>query len=374
MIAESFDVVILGGGPAGAATALSLRQHNPALSLAIIESSSYEGLRIGETLPPIIEPLLRQLEIWESFLKEEHVAAYATCSTWGSDALIGNEFIYHPYNRGWHLDRRRFDAMLAREAERRGVVLYLNSALRNSERHDGEGWRLTVNSAGEQFSIEAAFVVDATGRRAAFASQQGVGKASLDQLLGVFMFFNSTSSSAMTNRDTLVEAFEEGWWYSALLPDASIVAACMTDADIVKKLGLKSSAGWFECLKRTRHTGARLKERAAQGEPTVHAAHTQRLEKVTGHRWLAAGDAATVYDPLSSQGIMKALRSGILASYAICDFFKGVETGLEKYEALITREFDEYLETRADYYGQERRWEAFPFWQRRHDSQVMRTS
>ncbi|MBV9209935.1 MAG: tryptophan 7-halogenase, partial [Acidobacteria bacterium] len=137
---ESFDVLILGGGPAGAAAALSLRQHNPSLSIAIIESSAYNTPRIGETLPPIIEPLLRQLEIWDSFLRAGHVAAYATCSTWGSDALLGNEFIFHPYNRGWHLDRRRFDAILARESERRGVALYLNSTLRASESLAGEGW------------------------------------------------------------------------------------------------------------------------------------------------------------------------------------------------------------------------------------------
>jgi flavin-dependent dehydrogenase len=91
---------------------------------------------------------------------------------------------------------------------------------------------------------------------------------------------------------------------------------------------------------------------------------------VTGERWIAVGDAATTYDPLSSQGIFKALQSGILASYAICDFFKGTPGGLEKYEALIKQEFDDYLATRADYYGQERRWQASPFWQRRHEPQL----
>ena len=145
----------------------------------------------------------------------------------------------------------------------------------------------------------------------------------------------------------------------------------MTDPDIVKKRGLKSAAGWFECVSRTRHTRARLKDAVPQDEPTVYAASSQRLERMTGARWLAAGDAATTFDPLSSQGIFKALQSGILASYAICDFFKGTPSGLEKYEALIRREFDEYLATRADYYGQERRWQASPFWQRRHQSEIV---
>ncbi len=363
-----FDVVILGGGPAGAATALSLNKHNPSLSLAIIESSAYNGLRIGETLSPIAQPLLQQLEVWDRFLKEEHVAAYGTCSTWGSDELVGNEFIYQTHNRGWHLDRRRFDAMLAREAARRGVTLHMNSALQDSREFGSDGWLLTIGSAGKKILMKAAFVVDATGRRAVFAGQRGVEKVLIDRLLGVFMFFSARDTEPMTDRDTLIEAWEEGWWYSALLPCAGIVAACMTDADVVKKRDLKSAAGWFECLSLTRHTGARLKDAVPQAEPTVYTASSQRLERVTGARWLAAGDAATTFDPLSSQGIFKALQSGILASYAICDFFKGLPRGLEKYEALVRQEFDGYLATRADYYGQERRWQASPFWQRRHDS------
>jgi flavin-dependent dehydrogenase len=87
---------------------------------------------------------------------------------------------------------------------------------------------------------------------------------------------------------------------------------------------------------------------------------------VTGDAWLAVGDAATTFDPLSSQGILKSLRSGVLASYAVTDYFKGTTKGLEKYEALAAREFKDYLASRAEFYGQERRWPDSPFWRRRH--------
>ena len=88
---------------------------------------------------------------------------------------------------------------------------------------------------------------------------------------------------------------------------------------------------------------------------------------MTGDAWLAVGDAATTFDSLSSLGIFKGLRSGILASYAISDYFKGFPSGLEKYEAILAREFEGYLHTRADYYGRERRWKKSAFWQRRYD-------
>ncbi|MEP7339738.1 MAG: tryptophan 7-halogenase [Acidobacteriota bacterium] len=365
-----YDVAILGGGPAGAAVALSLRKHAPSLAVAIFESSNYDEPRIGETLPPTVQPLLAQLGVWESFLAENHLPAYGTQSAWGGDELESNEFIYGKFGRGWHLDRRRFDAMLAREAEMRGVDLFTASTVAKPQKpHDGR-WRLTVRSKDNQsFSVAANFVVDATGKRASFATRQGAQKILFDQLLGAFVFLKCGATTA--DSCTLVEAAEDGWWYSALLPGSGIVAAWMSDADIVRRHRLKDANRWFEQMQKTVHTKHRLLPAEPLNKPELHAAYSHRLDRVTGDRWLAVGDAAMAFDPLSSQGVFKALRSGILASYAICDFFKGDSSGLEKYQSLAAREFDGYLKTRAEFYGQERRWPDSPFWQRRHEQVVL---
>ncbi len=365
----AFDVIILGGGPAGTATALSLIEHDPRLAVAIVEASQYDRPRIGETLVPIAQPLLQQLGVWERFTRDEHLTTHGTCSAWGSDELMDNEFIYHPHNRGWHLNRRSFDAMLADEAATRGVSLYTASNLLDSHRTDDGRWRLTIQRQGESVSrFATAFVVDATGRRAVFARRQGVRKVLLDRLLGVFVFFKLTDEASLRDSYTLIEAWEEGWWYSALLPDARIVAACMSDADIVKQRDLKSPARWFERMRKTRHLRGRLRHAEPLTRPTVQVAYSHRLDRLIGEDWLAVGDAATTFDPLSSQGIFKALRSGLLASYAILDHFKGRRAGLERYAAALTQEYESYLETRRAYYGEERRWPNSPFWQRRHVS------
>ncbi len=388
---QHYDIAILGGGPAGSAFALSLKKHAPALEVAIIESSAYNRQRIGESLPPTVQPLLRQLGVWESFLAESHLQAYGTCSAWGSRQLESNEFIYGQHGRGWHLDRRRFDAMLAREAEKVDVRLMTSSTVTHSKRF-GDEWQLTVRSqkpfsstkpheentkedkndsdflrepscdfVEENFRVSAKFVVDASGKNAAFATRHGARKQLFDQLLGAFVFFNCEAADSYT----MVEACEDGWWYSALLPDAGMVAAWMSDADFVKQRGVKEPAQWFEQLQLTTHTKLRLLPAEPLNTPTLHAAASHRLDRFTGEGWLAIGDAATSFDPLSSQGVFKALRTGILASYAVCDFFKNDLSGLEKYEQIVAREFDAYLKTRAEFYGQERRWPNSPFWKRR---------
>jgi flavin-dependent dehydrogenase len=363
-----YDVVVLGGGPAGTATALSLRAHAPSLSLALIEQSHYESLRVGETLPPTVQPLLKQLGVWNSFIDEGHVPAYGTCTAWGSEKLSENEFIYHPSGRGWHLDRKRFDAMLARAVASKGVNVYAGMKFIDSGPGEQKHWRLKVQTENRnELTIEAAFVVDATGRRAVFASQRGIRKVMLDQLLGVSVFFALSPSHPSTATYTLVEACEEGWWYSAPVPEEKVAVFYVSDTDLVKRRRLNSSDAWFELLNQTHHIKGRVEHAAPLAAPRAHAAASQRLERMVGDAWLAVGDAATTFDPLSSQGVIKGLRTGIMAAYAIGDFLRGSSSSLEKYESVLGREFEAYLDTRADYYGQERRWENSPFWRRRHD-------
>ncbi|HKP39146.1 MAG TPA: tryptophan 7-halogenase [Pyrinomonadaceae bacterium] len=364
---HSCDVAILGGGPAGTATALSLRAHAPSLSVTLIEQSNYNALRIGETLPPSAQPLLEQLGIWSAFQKEGHLPAYGTCATWGTDELFENEFIFHRAGVGWHLDRKRFDAMLAREATKNGVQLICNGRFTDAEKINNH-WEIGIQDAsGEEVFIDASFVVDATGRRAAFASQQGVRKIFQDQLLGVFVFFQLDDNEALADTYTLVEPWEDGWWYSALVPGNQLAVACMTDGDVAKKYRLNSSDGWFDLIGKTTHTSKRIHGAIPLAAPSAYPASSHRLEKMTGEGWLAVGDAATTFDPLSSLGIQKGLRSGITASYAIGDFFNGSPAGQKKYEALLSQEFEAYLVTKSEFYRQEQRWSSSSFWQRRYD-------
>src|ERR1041385_6017780 len=107
----------------------------------------------------------------------------------------------------------------------------------------------------------------------------------------------------------------------------------MSDSDIIKSRRLISFSGWLELLGMTRHTQARVRNAQPIGAPVTYPASSQRLAQVAGNGWLVVGDAATIFHPLSSVGIMKGLRSGVLASYAIGDFFKGNTSGLEKYAA-----------------------------------------
>jgi flavin-dependent dehydrogenase len=355
---ERYDVAVLGGGPAGAAAALSFRRLRPALRVAIVEASRYNAWSVGETLSPGCQELLSGLGCWERFVSERFLESFGTRAAWGGDDPYDHEFLLSARGSGWHVDRARFDGMLCAAAQAAGAEVLAATRFAGAERCD-DYWKLTLRRGGGLERIAASWVIDATGRAAAFAVRQGARRLAADRLVGVAMRFRASGSDA----STLVEAQPDGWWYSAATPESGLVVAWMSDADLVRRQGLAAGPRWFEQLAQSRHTAARVTGAVAVAGPVVRAAGSQRLSHFGGDGWLAAGDAASTFDPLSSQGILKALRTGKIASFAVLDGLDGrAASSLERYERLLAAEYSQYLETRAWFYGKERRWPASPFW------------
>jgi len=356
---DPVDVLVAGGGPGGCACALMLRAHAPGLSIALAEPSDYAAARIGETLSPPAAGILRHLGVWDAFVAAGHAPAYATAAAWGGPVPHENDFLFHARGSGWHLDRAAFDRMLAEEAAARGVAVP-RARVGSVARGEGGGWVASL-STGER--VRARVVVDATGARAGLARPMGARSMAVDRLAGFVRFFRGAGGEP----GTLVEAFEDGWWYTAPLPGGGRVAACMTDSDIGRGLGVADVDGWARALASAPRVRAALGDAEPRGEIVVRAARSRVLRPAGGDDWLAVGDTACGFDPLSSQGVLKALRSGIFAAYAAGDLLvDGNDAGMTRYRRFVADEFAGYLRTRARYYADERRWPDRPFWRRRH--------
>ncbi len=368
MYIEAVDVVIIGAGPGGSAFALSLQQHAPSLSIVLVEQSNFETPRIGETLPPGVQPLLEQVDAWDAFRAQQHQPAFSTRAAWGRAQFTDNDFLYYTSGTGWILERHQFDAMLARLAANRGAVLLTRSVLyKHWKTHEDFHMLQVQHSDGENRLFRARFVIDASGRKASYARKQGARSLSFDRLIGACGVFSFDSMSDAQTDGALIEAFAQGWWYTAPLGKESRIVACMTDSDLLKKLGLRHKECWLSLLQDTQEIKKTVAGGILSEEPVLRPSASQCLEVLCGDDWLAVGDAACCFDPLSSQGVMKALHSGIFASYAVADSLtRGVRTGLKNYERFIHQEFDIFLQFHAHYYAEEKRWQNQPFWHRRH--------
>jgi flavin-dependent dehydrogenase len=254
--------------------------------------------------------------------------------------------------------------MLARAAEKAGAyVLTAASRTSCSEGRTGD-WEICAERDGKQLIFHAKFLVDATGRASTLARKRGAGRIFYDRLVGVVVFLSALAGNPLGDY-TFVEAVQDGWWYSALLPNSRVVVAHMTDTDLNAQGSSRAIQCWQKQLDKTTHTKALINSCALESGPFIVAANSSKLNTLFDRNWLAVGDAAAASDPLSSQGVYKALESGIRAARAIRDYFGGDGAALRSYAGEMEKSFDQYLLMRNKYYGLERRWPHSPFWRRR---------
>ncbi|QDQ26577.1 NAD(P)/FAD-dependent oxidoreductase [Chitinimonas arctica] len=359
-----YDVVVMGGGAAGLSVGLTLRHHT-GLSVLVLERSDYRVVRTGETLSPGAQGLLEYLRVWPAFLADAHQPSYSSRATWGDERMQTRDFILSPHGLGWHLDRARFDGTLARCFESAGGVLWRRAQLMAAVR-DEDGWRLRVRRSGGASTVRARFVVDASGKAAAFGRLLGVKRLRHDRLAAVIATFQFGEGEA-EDASTLVETYAGGWFYSAKQPGNRLVAALMSDSDLVHAGRLASPDRWQAALAQLPHSQARLQRGRMLGRLRVCSAHSGQLEQLADPGWLAVGDAATSHDPLSSSGIPQALNSGIHAGCAIHALLtRGDGKLLDDYQARMKLDFEHYRQMQQQYYAMEQRWSGAPFWARRH--------
>jgi flavin-dependent dehydrogenase len=125
-------------------------------------------------------------------------------------------------------------------------------------------------------------------------------------------------------------------------------------------------AEWRRRLGATRMLAPRLEACRLENERfRTHPATSSILDRVDGERWLAIGDAASVYDPIASQGIHKALADAADATKAIAAATGRTDPPPWRYADRVADRFDDYLANRAHLYALERRWPEAPFWRAR---------
>jgi flavin-dependent dehydrogenase len=327
-----YDVVVIGAGPAGAAAATALARTGRSI-LLVDETAEPPGWRVGEGAPPGLDGAVDEVFGSGTFVAADHLRSYGNRSAWGSDEAVVTDFMLNPFGAGWHLDRVAFDARLLVAAEAAGATV-----------------RRGVD--GGDLAAGAEVVIDATGRRAAYARRRGARLVAHDRLTAVVAVYARRDDDDDTM--TTVEAVEDGWWYTSAIPRLRRVVAFLTDGDLLLA-GLRSADRFDEQVRRTRHITAVVD--GHPGPPTLFAAGTAHLDRPAGDGWLAVGDAAACFDPLSSQGILTAVLMG-----------GAVTTGIDEPEGYVGRYraiVDRYRAEQRATYALERRWPDAAFWARR---------
>ncbi|KAF8688488.1 geranylgeranyl reductase, partial [Rhizoctonia solani] len=325
-----FDVIVVGGGIAGCATTLSLMRSAPDATFALIDNANPARFKIGESLPGESRRFLHYLSpsiaerLDQNIAKGVHTRSRVNASVWQSRDLQETPASIDPSGESWHINRASFEEDLrayVRSVCNNGsttssklINANFKSVLRNSD-----GWTLVVRSeSGEEHTLRAKWLIDASGRKATVAQKLGAKTVKADSLIAFYTVFSSTDVDP--DYRTLVEATETGWWYSSQLSDQKRVVVFHTDdCDAPAKVARRLE-GFMDLLHAdTVHVSKIITDidyRPMAGSnmsyPQCTAAGSSFLSPYgdKDSQWCAVGDAAIAFDPLSYQGMITALHMG----------------------------------------------------------------
>lgn len=357
IVGNAFDVLILGAGPAGSATALGLLASGVERVL-MVDRCIAKPFHIGESATPDVAGMLGELGLENDLGRLGHRAYHGNLSLWGGGQPVVDHFLVRGRGHGWHLDRAAFDEWLRQEAVARGAQLVSHVGLSAIEPIE-DGWRVTVDDLGV---VSARVLVDAAGRRAPLASRLGAKRMRLDTLVALAVRAESVDSLAGLS---LVEPFADGWWYAADLPDGRTMVTLMTDRDVAGKHHFYKHSAYLEAWRNTEELVKRVPPPHELESIGVFAAHSGFTNQAAGNRWITVGDALMGFDPLTSSGISGALDDALAAVPAIKAQLWGDINAAHAYVRRANTTLRRYLVERRKHYNAERRWQDHEFWARR---------
>ena len=261
-------------------------------------------------------------------------------------AGVLKDAIHSPEGGGWHLMRHAFDKALKERAQKARAV-HLSARVYNSVQKADGSFALELRSNIEPIEIQADFLIDATGRNAVVSRRMGAERQRMEPQMAAYTWLKPFENDP--ENTTRVKSVSKGWWYTSRLPNGFRVLAFHGDAETVGQMAKEQQAFLDACnATDILPFPVQLTESYLHKPIKTHDAGISRILQPYGQGWLAVGDAALSFDPLSSQGIFFGLYSAVRGVEAMLD---GSTTAYAKYAKQVHSVFEGNVKGRKEFYG-----------------------
>jgi flavin-dependent dehydrogenase len=325
MESTDYDVIVMGGGPAGSTVATLVAAAGRRVTL--LERLPETGFKIGESLMPETYRTFARLDLLEQLYASSFPRKYSV-QFYSKSGRASAPFYFQETDPGensitWQVPRRDFDRLLLDNARRHGVELRQGATVREVL-FDGEravGVAADLPGEGRR-ELHAKVVVDATGQSAILGRRLGLRE--IDPLLkkaAIFSHFEGAlRDPGIDEGATLVlhtERQESWFWYIPLPHDRVSVGVVGAVEYLVGGRGGDLQRIFEEEVARCPPLQPRLAGARRVMDFLALRDFSYKSRQIAGDGWVLVGDAFGFLDPIYSSGVLLAFSSGEFAADAI---------------------------------------------------------
>jgi flavin-dependent dehydrogenase len=326
---DATQILVIGGGPAGATAAGLLARAG--FDVTVAEREHFPRYHIGESILPSSLAILNVLGAREKVEAHGFQVKRGVVFQWGPDewSLAFNELGDEtPY--AWQVVRSEFDEILLRHAAELGAQVSEGVTVRDIEFDGGRPvaarWTRDDGTAGRT-AFE--YLIDASGRGGVLASRYLKNRQPNEMFRNVAVWRYWTGAGQVPGGpagSTGVYSLPDGWFWAIPLHDGTVSVGLVTGRDSFierrRELG-GTEAVYADAVRRCPGIAALLDGAAAVSPARVEQDYSYVADAFTGPGYLLSGDAACFLDPLLSTGVHLATYSGMVAAAAIGSVLRG---------------------------------------------------
>ncbi len=336
MLHSDYDVIVMGGGPAGASVATLVAAGGR--RVALLERLPQTGFKIGESLMPQTYRTFSRLGLLDRLEKSAFPRKFSV-QFYSKSGRPSAPFYFQETDPGedsvtWQVLRQDFDRMLLENAADHGVEVAQGAAVREVlfEGDRAVGVRYAGGGSGE---LRAQVIVDATGQSALISRHLGLRQ--MDPQLrkaAVFSHFaGALRDPGIDEGATLVlhtDRQESWFWYIPLSDDRVSVGVVGSVEHLITGRSGNLERIFNEEVAHCAPLGPRLAGARRVMEFRAAREFSYRSSQIAGDGWVLVGDAFGFLDPIYSSGVLLACSSGEQAADAILEALAAGDTSAAK--------------------------------------------